>query len=173
MAKQDEVILIDSTDNVTGTMDKIEAHQKGLLHRAISVFIFNSKGEWMLQQRALNKYHSAGLWSNACCTHPQPGESYRQAAQRRLGEEMGIDCELSEVSQLIYKAQFDNGLTEHELDRIFVGITDTLPVINAEEVHDWKYIPSDKLEADFQSDPDKYTVWFKEIYPDVKRQLKN
>lgn len=173
MANHDKVILIDSADHVIGTMNKLEAHQKGLLHRAVSVFIFNQKDEWLLQQRAFNKYHSPGLWSNTCCTHPQPDESYSQAASRCLREEMGMECTLSEISPFVYKAVLDNGLTEHELDHVFIGVTDSLPTINKDEVHDWKYILYDKLQIELWLNPGKYTVWFRKKYRDVKQELKS
>lgn len=173
MANHDKVILIDNADHVIGTMDKLEAHQKGLLHRAVSVFIFNREGEWLLQQRALTKYHSPGLWSNTCCTHPQPDESDRQAANRCLKEEMGLDCALREISPLLYKAEFDNGLTEHEFDHVFVGVTDSLPVINPDEAHNWKYISYDKLQIEIWLNPGKYTAWFKKIYQDVNQEWKS
>lgn len=173
MANHDKVVLVDTADCVMGIMEKLEAHQKGMLHRAVSVFIFNQKGEWLLQQRALNKYHSPGLWSNTCCTHPQPDESYREAASRCLMEEMGMDCVLSEISPLLYKAEFDNGLTEHELDHVFIGVTDSLPLINKDEAHDWKYISYDKLQIDLWLNPTKYTVWFRKKYGDVKQELKS
>lgn len=168
MANHDKVILVDNADRVVGVMDKLEAHQKGLLHRAVSVFIFNKKGEWLLQQRALNKYHSPMLWSNTCCTHPQPDESCMQAANRCLKEEMGMECALSEGSQLVYKAGFDNGLTEYELDHVFMGVTDSLPVINRDEANDWKYVSYDKLQMELWLNSGKYTVWFKKLYHDVK-----
>src|SRR5690606_3613335 len=135
--KQDYVILVDENDNETGTMQKMEAHQKALLHRAISVFICNSNGEWLLQKRALQKYHSNGLWTNTSCSHPFPGESNLDAANRRLFEEMGIKAGLTEIFTFIYKEQLDNELTEHELDHVFFGISDVEPEINPDEVDDW------------------------------------
>lgn len=165
--KQDYVILVDENDNETGTMQKMEAHQKALLHRAISVFICNSNGEWLLQKRALQKYHSNGLWTNTSCSHPFPGESNLEAANRRLFEEMGIKAGLTEIFTFIYKEQLDNELTEHELDHVFFGISDVEPEINPDEVEDWKYISFNDLEADVKKNPKNYTVWFLKIFNKV------
>ena len=165
--KQDYVILVDSSDNETGTMQKMEAHQKALLHRAISVFICNSNGEWLLQKRALQKYHSNGLWTNTSCSHPFPGESSIDAANRRLWEEMGLKADITEIFTFIYKEQLDNALTEHELDHVFFGITDDKPVINPDEVNDWKYISFNELESDIKNNPENYTVWFLKIFRQV------
>ena len=159
----DFVILVDKNDNEIGRMEKMEAHLKALLHRAISVFICNSKGEWLLQRRAFNKYHSMGLWSNTCCSHPFPDETGESAANRRLMEEMGLKTELKEVFHFTYFAILDNGLTEHELDHIFLGITDERPVINTNEVVEWKYLNYSDLIKDIELSPEKYTVWLKEI----------
>ena len=135
----EKVILVDKTDHQIGEMEKQEAHIKGLLHRAFSIFIFNSKGEVLLQQRALHKYHSGGLWTNTCCSHPRNGETTIQAANRRLKEEMGMSCALKEEFSFIYKAKLDNDLYEHELDHVLFGTTDLQPKINKEEVADYKY----------------------------------
>ena len=135
----EKVILVDKTDHQIGEMEKQEAHIKGLLHRAFSIFIFNSKGEVLLQQRAFHKYHSGGLWTNTCCSHPRNGETTIQAANRRLMEEMGMSCVLTEEFSFIYKAKLDNDLYEHELDHVLFGTTDLLPQINKEEVADYKY----------------------------------
>lgn len=162
--KQDYVILVDANDNETGTMQKLEAHQKALLHRAISVFICNSNGEWLLQKRALQKYHSNGLWTNTSCSHPFPGESSLDAANRRLWEEMGLKTELTEIFTFIYKEPLDNALTEHELDHVFFGVTDDKPEINPDEVEDWKYISFNDLEADIKKSPNNYTVWLLKIF---------
>jgi isopentenyl-diphosphate delta-isomerase len=161
--KQEFVILVDINDNETGRMEKLEAHRKALLHRAISVFICNSKGEWLLQRRAFNKYHSNGLWSNTCCSHPFPGESNASAANRRLMEEMGLKAELSEIFQFTYSAHLDNNLSEHELDHVFLGITDEKPVINTSEVVEWKYLNYDDLINDIKIVPEKYTIWLRKI----------
>lgn len=155
------VVLVDENDNELGVMEKMEAHEKGVLHRAFSVFTFNSSGELMLQRRALTKYHSGGLWTNTCCSHPREGESALDAAHRRLVEEMGFDCELNKAFDFIYKKELDKGLTEHELDHVFIGRFDGEPSINPEEVHEYKYMALDELQADISSNPDQYTEWFK------------
>jgi len=155
------VILVDENDNELGSMEKIEAHEKAVLHRAFSIFIFNDKGQMMLQQRALSKYHSPGLWTNTCCSHPRPGETLEEATQRRIVEEMGFSCEMDEVLSFIYKAPFDHGLTEHELDHVFIGKYKDDPVINPDEVEAWKWVELSDLLRDVEENPDKYTVWFK------------
>jgi len=160
----EKVVLVNEKDEVVGAMEKIEAHEKALLHRAFSVFVINKNNELMLQRRALGKYHSPGLWTNTCCSHPRVGESYEDGAHRRLIEEMGFDCELKDVFSFIYKAPFDNGLTEHELDHVFVGYCETEPKINPEEVDSWKWIAIDELKKDIAKNPDNYTVWFKIIF---------
>jgi isopentenyl-diphosphate delta-isomerase len=165
--KQDFVILVDSSDNEIGSMQKMEAHQKALLHRAISVFICNSNGEWLLQKRARQKYHSNGLWTNTSCSHPFPGESNVDAANRRLSEEMGLKTELTEIFTFMYREQLDNALTEHELDHVFFGVSDDLPTINKDEVDDWKYISFSELQADIEKKPENYTVWFLKIFERV------
>lgn len=165
------VVLVDELDNQVGTMEKMEAHRKALLHRAVSVFIMNSKGEWLMQQRALSKYHSSGLWSNTCCTHPNPGESYSEAAHRRLMEEMGMECELEELFDFIYKIKLDNELTEHELDHVFIGVTDVMPEINREEVEDWKYMKLEDIKIDVLKNPESYSYWFRKIYETVADQI--
>jgi isopentenyl-diphosphate delta-isomerase len=160
---QEFVILVDEHNNEIGLMEKLEAHQKALLHRAFSIFILNSKGELLLQQRALNKYHSGGLWTNTCCSHPRANEQTIDAAHRRLKEEMGFDCELTEKFSFLYKAPFDNGLTEHELDFIFVGEFNDVPNINPEEVNDYTWMMIDDVLSDLKQFPNKYTEWFKII----------
>ena len=169
--KQDFVILVDKNDKEVGQLEKMEAHRKALLHRAISVFICNTKGEWLLQRRAFDKYHSNGLWTNTCCSHPFPGETSLEAAKRRLAEEMGLQANLKEIFWFTYKEPLDNELTEHELDHVFVGVTDKLPVINTDEVNEWKYIGFDELKTDIANDPEKYTVWFKMIFEEVNRNM--
>jgi isopentenyl-diphosphate Delta-isomerase len=171
--KEPSVILVDKADRQTGVAGKMEAHQKGLLHRAVSVFIVNAKGEWILQRRALDKYHSNGLWTNTCCTHPYPGESSVDAASRRLMEEMGIKCSLTELFTFIYKEKLNNELTEHELDHVFFGISDANPVINTAEVEEWETIPYSELHDDIQKNPSDYTYWFKEIYQKVEDYIKH
>jgi isopentenyl-diphosphate delta-isomerase len=168
---EERVVLVDENDSVIGTMPKMEAHVKAVLHRAISVFIFNSKGEWLLQRRALHKYHSSGLWSNTACTHPRPGESYLEAANRRLEEEMGMKCELKDLFNFIYKEKLDNELTEHELDHVFIGYSDEIPNFNTDEVCDYKYISYNDLTKDIITHPDKYTYWFKHVIENVQQHL--
>ncbi len=168
----DEVILVDTNDCQTGTMEKMEAHEKGLLHRAFSVFILNNSGRILLQRRASGKYHSPGLWTNTCCSHPRPGEPVEIAAVRRLQEEMGIKCSLKKLFTFIYRAEFDNGLTEHELDHVFAGISDSIPVLNTEEADDYEYVDPDYLSKDIEKFPGKYTIWFRIAYPGVKQILR-
>ncbi len=155
------VILVDEQNNELGAMEKQEAHEKAVLHRAFSVFVFNSNGELLLQQRALDKYHSAGLWTNTCCSHPRMGEDTKDAAQRRLKEEMGIEVELTERFSFVYKAPFSNGLTEHELDFVYTGTSNQNPIINQEEVHAYNWLPLEKVQEEVNSQPEKYTEWFK------------
>jgi isopentenyl-diphosphate delta-isomerase len=162
------VSLVDDQDNETGIMEKLAAHQQGLLHRAISVFIFNDKNEFLLQKRAAGKYHTPSLWTNTCCSHPRPSELLTDAAHRRLKEEMNIACDLSHQFSFIYKAEFENGLTEHELDHVFFGTTNQAPVPNPEEVADWKYLSLDTIEEDIVLQPDQYTAWFKLMLPKIK-----
>ncbi len=161
---EEKVILVNEKDEQIGLMPKLEAHEKGLLHRAFSVFIFNDKNELMLQQRALSKYHSPGLWTNTCCSHQRESESNLQAGTRRLREEMGFETLLEEKTSFIYKAPFDNGLTEHELDHIMVGYFNEAPVINKEEVESWKWMPLEQVREDIKVNPENYTAWFKIIF---------
>lgn len=169
--EETKVILVDENDIQTGISGKLEAHEKALLHRAVSVFIINKQGEWLLQRRAFDKYHSNGLWTNACCTHPHPGESVFDAAKRRLKEEMGMACSVTWLFSFIYKEKLDNDLTEHELDHVFFGITDDDPVINITEVEEWKRMKYQDIEKEISEFPDKYTYWFKMIYQRVNRQI--
>jgi isopentenyl-diphosphate delta-isomerase len=161
---EEQVILVNAQDEQIGTMPKMEAHEKAVLHRAFSVFIFNSKNELMLQQRAAHKYHSPLLWTNTCCSHQRVGESNLEAGSRRLQEEMGFVTPLKETTSFIYKAPFDNGLTEHELDHIMVGHYEAAPVINIEEVEAWKWMPLEAVKADIKLQPALYTEWFKIIF---------
>lgn len=165
------VILVNEQDEQTGVMEKMEAHQKAVLHRAFSVFIFNSKGEMLLQQRATTKYHSGGLWTNACCSHPNPGEETMQAAKRRLNEEMGFTAELKKAFHFIYKTPFDNGLTEYEFDHVFTGNYDGIVVPNKEEVSDYCYKTMDEIEETLQSHPQKYTAWFRIAFPQLMNRM--
>ncbi|MDP3461840.1 MAG: isopentenyl-diphosphate Delta-isomerase [Bacteroidales bacterium] len=167
------VILVDEKDQQLGLMEKMKAHQEALLHRAFSVFLFNSDGRLLIQQRALSKYHSPGLWTNTCCSHPRDGESVMMAANRRLYEEMGMKATLVEIFWFIYKADVGQGLTENELDHVLIGYTDEQPVINTDEVHDWKYAGMDEIAADMLQHPDQYTVWFRIIFNRVHEYLRN
>ncbi len=159
----EHVILVDENDTPVGTMEKMEAHRKGLLHRAFSVLLFDTSGRLLLQKRAGNKYHSSGLWTNTCCSHPLPGENVAEAARRRLLEEMGIDLQPAFSHSFIYKAEFEDGLIEHEFDHVFLGSFGGVPVVNPTEVQDWKYAEMDWLKEDIARHPDSYTVWFKLI----------
>lgn len=157
----EKVILVDRNDVPHGQMEKLEAHKKGLLHRAFSVFIFNSNNELLLQQRSKGKYHSAGLWTNTCCSHPRVGENNLDAANRRLDEEMGMTCDLKYAFNFLYKADFEDGLTEHEFDHVFMGYSDVEPVINNDEVERFRYINLESLKKDIKLNPDRYTSWLK------------
>jgi len=165
--QREKVILVNEHDEAIGTMEKLEAHQKGLLHRAISVFIFDSQGRLLLQQRAAHKYHSAGLWTNTCCSHPAPGESTLDAAHRRLEEEMGMCTPLTFAFTFRYRAAFDNGLIEHELDHVFVGYTDEVPIPNSEEVAAYRWADRETIDRENSKHPEAYTAWFKLIYGNV------
>ncbi|MCD6018367.1 MAG: isopentenyl-diphosphate delta-isomerase [Bacteroidetes bacterium] len=158
---EEYVILVDENDNEMGVMEKMKAHREGVLHRAFSVFIFNDKEELLLQQRASNKYHSARLWTNTCCSHPRPNETIKDAAHRRLFEEMGISCDLTIKTNFIYKSPFENGLTEHELDYVLIGKTNKNPQINIEEVKNFKWMSISDIKKQLQSNPENYTIWFK------------
>ncbi|NOR27414.1 MAG: isopentenyl-diphosphate Delta-isomerase [Lutibacter sp.] len=162
--KEEQVILVNEKDEQIGLMPKMEAHEKAVLHRAFSVFIFNDKSELMLQQRAADKYHSPLLWTNSCCSHQRNGESNLEAGKRRLQEEMGFVCELKEVTSFIYKAPFDNGLTEHELDHIMIGYYSENPIINREEVESFKWMTVEEVKNDMLLHTEIYTEWFKIIF---------
>ena len=159
----EEVILVDERDNALGTMEKMEAHRKGKLHRAFSVLLFNSKGDMLLQKRAKEKYHSGGLWTNACCSHPQPGEKIEAASRRRLKEELGIDLQPIFAYTFIYKTMLDGDIIEHELDHVLTATFDGEPMINNAEVEDWKFASIDWLKEDIRKNPQAYTYWFKLI----------
>ncbi|RFC55725.1 isopentenyl-diphosphate Delta-isomerase [Brumimicrobium aurantiacum] len=158
-----EVVLVDENDRVLGTMEKLKAHQDGLLHRAFSVVIFNDKNEMLIHKRASDKYHCGGLWTNTCCSHPRLEETVKEGALRRMNEEMGFTTSIHYIGQFIYKTAFENGLTEHELDHLFVGRFNGEPKPNPEEVEDFRYVTIDELKADIEKHPENYTVWFKEI----------
>jgi isopentenyl-diphosphate delta-isomerase len=168
---EERVILVDEKDNQLGLMPKMEAHEKAVLHRAFSVFIFNNKGELMLQQRAANKYHSPLLWTNTCCSHQRDGETNLGAGKRRLQEEMGFVTELEEVFWFIYKAPFDNGLTEHELDHVMIGYYNDIPQINKEEVEAYKWMTLKAVKDDMEEQPETYTEWFKIIFKESYQKL--
>jgi isopentenyl-diphosphate delta-isomerase len=157
---QEHVILVDAQDRELGTAQKLAAHREGQLHRAVSAFVFDGRGHMLLQRRAVAKYHSGGLWSNACCTHPRPGEDVEAAAHRRLVEEMGFDCHLTPVSSFIYRAEFHNGLVEHEFDHLFVGRFDGSPVHDPNEVAEWRWSAFHQVLADMTATPNQYTAWF-------------
>jgi isopentenyl-diphosphate delta-isomerase len=167
----EQVILVDFDDKETGIMEKQQAHIEGRLHRAISVFIFNTTGEMLLQQRAADKYHSPNLWTNTCCSHPRPGETVGDAASRRLREEMGMEGDLHEAFSFIYQAKLDNGLTEYEFDHVFIGITNDTPQPDGSEVRAWQYAFPAQVEKDINDHPEKYTEWFKICLTDWRTQL--
>ena len=170
--EEEKVILVNSNDEPIGLMPKMEAHEKALLHRAFSVFVINSNNELMLQQRALQKYHSPGLWTNTCCSHQRDGEENIEAGLRRLQEEMGFETPLEYLFNFIYKAPFDNGLTEHELDHVMLGRYEGKPSINPEEVTSWKWMDIDLIHADLINNPADYTVWFAIIFDRFYNYLK-
>ncbi len=161
---EEQVILVNENDEQLGLMPKMEAHEKAVLHRAFSVFTFNRKGELLLQQRAKSKYHSPLLWTNTCCSHQRNGETNIEAGKRRLQEEMGFVCELKEVFSFVYKAPFDNGLTEHELDHVMVGYYNENPIINKKEVESYKWMTVEAIKSDIMNQPNVYTAWFRIIF---------
>ncbi len=162
---EEQVILVDEEGGEVGVMEKMAAHQVAALHRAFSVFIFNSQGQLLLQRRADHKYHSGGLWTNTCCSHPRPGEGVDEAARRRLQEEMGLDCDLQEVFVFTYQARLDHDLSEHEYDHVLLGRCDADPSPNPDEVSAWKWVDPDELEQDRKLNPDRYTAWFHLAFP--------
>jgi isopentenyl-diphosphate delta-isomerase len=159
----EHVILVNEQDEAIGTMEKMEAHRTGVLHRAFSILLFNSKGEILLQQRALGKYHSGGLWTNTCCSHPLPGETMEAATRRKLYQEMGVDLQPTFAYKFIYRATLDHDLIEHEYDHVYTGFYDGEPAINRDEVADWKYMDLLLLREDMRLHPADYTYWFKLI----------
>lgn len=161
---EENVILVNENDEPIGLMPKLEAHEKALLHRAFSVFILNDAKELLLQQRARHKYHSSLLWTNSCCSHQREGETNIEAGSRRLFEEMGFSTPIKELFHFIYKAPFDNGLTEHELDHVMIGYYNDNPSVNHEEVEDWKWMRIEDVKTDMEIHPELYTVWFKIIF---------
>ncbi len=167
----EKVILVDHDDGELGSMEKLEAHRTGKLHRAFSIFIFNRGHQLLLQKRADHKYHSGGLWTNTCCSHPRPGDNLKMAAHRRLQEEMGFDCELHHKFHFTYSADFENGLVENELDHVFIGWFDGFPVINREEASEWRYVSLPALKEEIKQSPSKFTVWLKIALPKVHNHL--
>ena len=165
------VIAVDEKDNEVGYHDKMKAHEEGILHRAVSVLVFNSQNEWLIQQRAGIKYHSALLWSNTACSHPMKGEATYDSARRRLQEEMGLDLPLEKIFSFQYRAEFDNGLIENELDHVFIGFSDQDPLPNPEEVATFRWISTKELEREIVENPDNFTAWFKLLVPRVKEQV--
>ncbi len=163
----EQVILVDENDVMTGSMEKMEAHQKAVLHRAFSVFVFNSHGQLLMQQRAARKYHSAGLWTNTCCSHPRPGEDTASAALRRLQEELGFVTPVIKAFDFIYQSPFDNGLTEYEFDHVFVGYYDGPVNPDPEEVNDYAYWDMEKTETLLQTSPERFTTWFHIAFPRI------
>lgn len=172
-SKIEHVVLVDKQGRETGSMEKMQAHREGKLHRAFSLFVFNDEDQLLMQQRAFDKYHSAGLWTNTCCSHPRPGEDLLAAAKRRLMEEMGLQCELEEVFTFTYKAEFENGLTEHEFDHVFIGYSSDLPRINPEEVADFRYRSLKDISTAMAAHPDRYTVWLKEVFDRICAYMDN
>lgn len=169
----EKVVLVDEQDREIGTEEKLKAHMDGgKLHRAISVFVFDSKHRLLLQKRAAGKYHAPNLWSNTCCTHPRPGESPEDAASRRLDEEMGIRCRLQKIAEKIYKADVGGGLTEYEYDHMFIGFSDSKPKPNPEEVSDYKWVSLEELQADIEKNPESYTPWFRILLPIFLEEVK-
>ena len=167
MTQEVQVVQVDEYDNDIRFVPKLEAHYSGVLHRAVSVLVFDYTGRWMLQKRANDKYHSNGLWSNTCCSHPFPNEDVKVAAERRLYEEMGLNCPLKKQYSFQYKAEFDNGLIEHELDHVFVGVTDDIPNPNHDEVSEWRMISTEDLERELIERPEDFSEWFKIIVPEI------
>jgi len=167
---EEQVVLVDDMDNPLGAAPKLEAHRAGALHRAISVFLFNSEGEMLLQRRAAEKYHSPSLWSNACCSHPRPGEAPHAAAVRRLQEEMGLEAPLGFAFSFIYKAALDDGLWEHEFDHVFVGWLNDTPIPDSSEVAEWRWVSPSAIAAELASHPDRFTVWFPLAFTELQRR---
>lgn len=162
------VILVNEQDEPVGVMEKMEAHRQGLLHRALSVFIFNSEGKWLLHKRAQNKYHSGGLWTNACCSHPRPDEDTATAASRRLKEEMGLTCDLKFLFSFQYRADVGDELIEHELDHVFIGRTDDSPTADPAEASDWSFFTAEEVENHLKETPERFTAWFRMIFERVR-----
>jgi len=171
MFMEEKVVLVNEKDEILGLMEKMQAHENGILHRAFSVFLFNSKGEMLLQKRAAEKYHSPNQWTNACCSHPRVDETYEQAAHRRIKEELGIDCHLEEKFWFIYKADVGQNLWEHELDHVFVGNYEAEFNLNKEEVAEVRYISMEDLDEEMKTNPENFTEWFKIILEEYKHHF--
>jgi isopentenyl-diphosphate delta-isomerase len=171
--ENERVVLVNARDEEIGTMPKLDAHRTGQLHRAFSVFIRNDEGKILLQRRADEKYHSGGLWTNACCGHPRPGEHVQTAAGRRLREEMGIECDLTEISAFTYRAELGNGLIEHEFDHVFSGEFAGTPIVSAREVREWQWISLNDLEDWVARDRSAFTVWFTDALEALLRSLRH
>lgn len=169
---EDQVVLVDEKDNQIGAMGKLMAHRTGALHRAFSIFVFNDQGKLLLQQRAKGKYHSGGLWTNTCCSHPRPGEDVIVAAHCRLKEEMGFDCELKNVYNFMYQAALDNNLVEHEFDHVLAGRFNGSPNPNREEAENWKWADPAVLKHDMAAHPQNYTYWFRTCFSDVMARMR-
>lgn len=167
----EQIVLVDDNDTAIGVMEKLQAHREGRLHRAFSIFVFNSAGELLLQKRHSGKYHSAGLWANTCCSHPRPGESLKAATHRRLQEEMGFDCEMSPGFSFIYKVPFDNGLVENEYDHVYIGHYDSDPVPHPLEVEDWRWVSLPVLQQQIHDEPEHYVHWLQLIIDKVRRYM--
>jgi len=158
---RDKVVLVDERDRMLGAQAKARAHREGKLHRAISVFVFTSDGRWLLQQRHPEKYHSGGLWSNTCCSHPQPGEASALAASERLMEEMGLHCPLEHRFTFLYRHRFGNGLLEHELDHVYLGVCDQAPAPDPLEIVEWRWVDTRQLTAEVARTPENFSYWFR------------
>lgn len=171
MITEEQVICVNEKDEQVGIMNKQEAHEKGVLHRAFSVFIFNSKGEMLLQKRAQSKYHSGGLWTNACCSHPRAGETIVEAANRRLNEELNLNVPLQTKFSFIYKAELNNNLVEHEFDYVLFGVSDEVPVLNTDEAEDFKYLHHSEISNLIKQHPQQFTEWFKICFNEVVKNL--
>jgi isopentenyl-diphosphate delta-isomerase len=168
-----DVILVDENDREIGTLEKLVAHKEGKLHRAFSVFVFHPDGRLLIQKRAEGKYHSGGLWTNTCCSHPRPGESVLESAHKRLQEEMGFDCELSEVHAFVYRVELQNGLIEHEYDHVLFGVWSGNPKVNPEEASEWKFMSLEELKVDIALYPERYTFWLRVSLDEVIRLAQN
>lgn len=169
---KETLILVDDQDRQVGQMEKHEAHKKGLLHRAFSVFVFNEKNELMLHQRSFDKYHSGGLWTNTCCSHPRIGESVKEAALRRLKEEMGFVCPVEFQFSFVYRSELDNKMIEHEFDHVFFGYYNENPAPNPDEVQDWCFKSMETIAIELQQQPELYTSWFKVVFENIYKRIK-